>query len=129
MTTRRNKAKGGAATAFPLKYFDPSVHEPNANAGRDLLKAEAPLGVRPRIGGKRTAKRVLKKRNKRTKKTKGTRRVRIGKKRQFGGFVPSVMGNFVEAASKYIVPLVLYAGYNMLTKKNKKGGKKSIKKH
>jgi hypothetical protein len=120
-TTRRNKAKGGAATVLPLKYFDPSIHEPNAGAGRDLLKAEAPLGVRPRIGGTR---RVLKKRNKRTKKTKRTRRVRIGKKRQFGGFVPSVMGNFVEAASKYIVPLALYAGYKMMTKKNKKGGKK-----
>ena len=126
-TTRRNKAKGGAATAFPLKYFDPSVHEPNANAGRDLLKAEAPLGVRPRIGGKRTAKRVLKKRTKRTKKTKGAKRVY--KKRQSGGFVPSVMGNFVTGVSKYIVPLALYAGYKMMTKKNKKGGKKSIKKH
>jgi hypothetical protein len=118
---RRNKAKGGAATAFPLKYFDPSIHEPSAGAGRDLLKAEPPLGVRPRIGGKRTAKRVIKKRNKRTHRNK---------KRQTGGFVPSVMGNFVEAASKYIVPLVLYAGYKMMTKKGKKAKKaKKGKKH
>jgi len=118
MTTRRNKAKGGAATAFPLKYFDPSIHEPSAGAGRDLLKAEAPLGVCPRIGGKRTVKRVLKKRTKRTHRNK---------KRQSGGFVPSVMGNFVAAASKYIVPLALYAGYKMMTKKNRRG--KSSKKH
>ena len=115
---RRNKTKrrGGAATVFPLKYFDPSVHEPSANAGHDLLKAIPPLGIRPRIGGKRgRTKRVLKKSNKSNKSNKSK-----SLKKQRGGFVPSVMGNFVAAASKYIVPLALYAGYKMMTKKQKK---------
>lgn len=48
--------------------------------------------------GKRTAKRSL-----RTRKMKG-------------GFVPSVMGNFLFGAAKYITPLALFAGYKLYTK-------------
>lgn len=108
----KTKRRGGAATALPLKYFDPAHKEPSANAGRDLLRAMEPLGVRPRIGGKRsTYKRVIKGKS----KSKGK-----SLKRQRGGFVPSVMGNFVAAASKYIAPLALFAGYKLLTKKQKK---------
>ena len=99
--SRTFKRRGGAATVFPLKYFDPSVHTPSAGAGHDLLKAIPPLGIRAKIGGKQ-------KRKTRTKK-------------QRGGFVPSVMGNFVAAASKYIVPLALFAGYKLMTKKGKRG--------
>jgi len=33
-----------------------------------------------------------------------------------GGFVPSVMGNFLLGASKYITPLALFAGYKLYTK-------------
>jgi len=33
-----------------------------------------------------------------------------------GGFVPSVMGNFLFGASKYITPLALFAGYKLYTK-------------
>ena len=36
-----------------------------------------------------------------------------------GGFVPSIMGNFVAAASKFIVPLALYSGYKLLSRKSK----------
>lgn len=33
-----------------------------------------------------------------------------------GGFVPSVMGNFLFGAAKYITPLALFAGYKLYTK-------------
>jgi hypothetical protein len=108
--TRRNKSKrrsGGAATVFPLKYFDTTAPTPDASAGHNLLKAEAPLGVRPRIGGRRT-------------KRKTTRR-----RKTSGGFMPSIMEPFVHAASKYIVPIALYAGYKLMTRKGKKGSKRS----
>lgn len=115
MSRKRTSKRGGAATAYPLKYFDPSVHEPSAGAGRDLLEAIPPLGVRPKIGGKRhQSRRILKNRNKNRNKTH----------KQKGGFVPSVMGNFVAAASKYIVPLALFVGYKMMTKKQKKQKKR-----
>lgn len=100
----RSRKNGGGATAFPLKYFNNGAYEPSAPSGRDLLEAIPPLGVRPRIGGKRRKTR---------KYTK-----RYHKKR--GGFVPSIMDSFVVSASKYIVPLALFAGYKMMTKKGKK---------
>jgi hypothetical protein len=95
---RRNKTrrKGGAATVFPLKYFDPSAPTPDAPAGRNLLHASG-MGIRPKIGGRR-------------RKTRRTR----------GGFVPSVMGGFLSSASKYIAPLALFAGYKLMTRKGKK---------
>lgn len=109
--TRRNKRKGGAATAFPLKYFDVGAMEPQAASGHDLLKAIPPIGVRPKIGGKRTTKRSTK------------RRVLKKRKEQKGGFVPSIMDGFVAAASNYIVPITLFAGYKLLTRKGKIGNK------
>jgi hypothetical protein len=105
---RRNKSKrrsGGAATVFPLKYFDPTAATPDASAGHNLLKAEAPFGVRARIGGRRRTKRRHRKSS--------------------GGFMPSIMEPFVHAASKYIVPIALYAGYRLMTRKGKKGSKRS----
>lgn len=102
--TKRSKRSGGAATAFPLKYFDPQAEEPAAAPGHNLLHASG-LGVRPRIGGKR--------------KTRKARRTRNRKSR--GGFVPSVMDGFVVAASKYITPIALFAGYKLMTRKGKKG--------
>ena len=112
--TRRNKnkSKGGAATVMPLKYFDPAAYEPSASAGHDLLKAIAPIGVRPRIGGRRKTKRVIK-----------------NKKAHQGGFVPSVMDGFVVSASKYITPLALFAGYKLMTRKGKKSGRRTTRRH
>jgi hypothetical protein len=103
---RRDRKKGGAATVFPLKYFDSQAKAPDAEPGRDLLQSIAPLGIRQRIGG---AKRSIKRKRilKRSKTLKG-------------GFVPSVMGNFIAAASKYIVPIALFAGYKLMTRKQKK---------
>jgi hypothetical protein len=104
----RNKSKkrnGGAATVMPLSYYNPGAAEPSASTGRNLLEAIPPIGVRPKIGGKRRSKK------------RHTRRHH--KKR--GGFVPSVMDGFVVAASKYITPLALFAGYKLMTRKGKKG--------
>lgn len=109
MGRNKTKRRGGAATVFPLKYFDPSAEQPSANAGHDLLKAIPPLGVRPKIGGSRKTKRVI--RNK-------------SHKRQKGGFVPSIMEGFALSASKYITPLALFVGYKFMTKKNKKSSKR-----
>ena len=103
--TRRNtRRRGGAATAFPLSYFNGKAPTMAADPGRNLLVAEG-MGVRPKIGGKRST---------RTKKR--------------GGFVPSVMGNFMASASKYIVPVALFAGYKMIKKGQPKGQPKSQKK-
>jgi len=100
---RKTRSKGGAATSFPLKYFNTSAIEPAVSAGRNLLEAIPPLGIRPKIGGKRKTSRVI--------------------KRSRGGFVPSVMDGFVAAASKYIVPIALFAGYKLMTRKGKKGSR------
>jgi len=59
--------------------------------------------VRPAIGGKRRTKRH----NKRST-------------RKRGGFYPSVMGNFVPAASKYITPLALFAAYKLMNHPSRK---------
>jgi hypothetical protein len=111
--TKRNKRsstrrKGGAATAFPLKYFNTQAEEPAASAGHDLLGASG-MTVRPKIGG--------------------NRRTRRNKNRSRGGFVPSVMDGFVVAASKYITPIALFAGYKLMTRKGKKGTKRSSRRH
>lgn len=103
MNRNKTKRRGGAATAFPLKYFNENAIEPAVSAGRNLLEAIPPLGIRPKIGGKRKTRRVM--------------------KRSRGGFVPSVMEGFVAAASKYIVPIALFAGYKLMTRKGKKGSR------
>ena len=98
---RRNKSKrrtvGGGATVLPLQYYNPGLRAPSAGAGQDILRASPPTEVRPKIGGKR----------KKTRKTKG-------------GFVPSIMDGFVAAASRFIVPLSLYSGYKLLSRKQRK---------
>ena len=96
---------GGGPTVLPLQYYSAGVRAPSAGAGQDLLRASSPTEVRPRIGGKR---RKLRK----TRKTKG-------------GFVPSVMDGFVAAASRFIVPLALYSGYKLLSRKQKKQGRRT----
>jgi hypothetical protein len=113
----RNKSRrrnGGGATVMPLSYYNPGAAEPAADAGRDLLKAMAPIGVRPKIGGRRSIRHSKKRHTRRHRKTRKTR----------GGFVPSIMDGFVVAASKYIVPLALFAGYKLMTKKGKRGSKR-----
>jgi hypothetical protein len=100
--SRKHKKRGGAATAFPLNYFDPAYAPVDASSGNDLLAA-AGRGIR-------LALQVPKGGRRRTHKKKG-------------GFYPSVMGNFTASASKYIVPMSLYALYKMM-RVNKTGSKK-----
>jgi len=111
----KSGTKGGAATVMPLQYYNPGAAPPSASAGRDLLGAIPPIGVRPKIGGK-------------YKKMRKSRKITGGKTtggkttggKITGGFVPSIMDGFVAAASRFIVPVALFAGYKLLTRKQKK---------
>jgi len=113
MNRMKKKQRAGQYGPMPLKYFDDSLTGPSAPAGHDLLKAIGPLGVRPMIGpvnvGPATAC------------SRGGKRRKVTRRRKTkGGFVPSIMGNFVQAASKYIVPIALFAGYKLMTRKKSK---------
>lgn len=102
----RKTRKGGSYGPMPLKYFDGSLTGPTAGSGHDLLRSSG-MGIRPRIGGKHSMRR-------------SKRSMRRSKRNKHGGFVPSVMGNFVQSTSKYIVPMTLYAGYKLMTRKGAK---------
>jgi len=95
---RTKKTKGGAP--LPLAYFGaaPQIGMPVAE-GKDLLTHSGSV-IRPRMeGGKRRAKKT---------------------KKQRGGFIPTVMEGFCMAASKYIIPIALFAGYKFMTRTQKK---------
>jgi hypothetical protein len=77
-------------------------------AGGDVLIPHGSM-IRPRIGG--GSKRNKKAKSKRTKKQSGKQR---------GGFIPTVMEGFCMAASKYITPIALFAGYKWMTRTQKK---------
>ena len=86
---RSRKSNGGAATVFPLSYFNGKSPEVAAAPGRDLLHASG-LGVRPAIGPVSTV----------------SRGGSCGCNVRRGGFVPSVMGSVAvvgEAAAKFTV--------------------------
>jgi hypothetical protein len=106
--SKRRTRRGGAATAFPLSYFDGKAPEAFAPAGRDILGASG-MGVRPAIGpvtkGGGCGCNILRR----------------------GGFYPSVMGSFTHSASKYIVPMALYAGYKMMKKSQQKSQRRTRK--
>ena len=108
--TRSKRSKGGAP--LPLAYFGvaPQIGMP-VPEGSDMVAGSV---IRPRIGG--GTKRY--KQRKQRKQTKS--RKQSGK--QSGGFVPTIMEGFCMAASKYIVPLALFAGYKWMTR-SKKGKK------
>lgn len=111
--TRSKRSKGGAP--LPLAYFGaaPQMGMP-VPEGSDMVAGSV---IRPRIGGGTKHR----KQNKRNKKAKRTRK-QSGKQRgkQSGGFIPTVMEGFCVAASKYIVPLALFAGYKWMTRSKKK---------
>ena len=110
-TRRSKRSKGGAP--LPLAYFGaaPQMGMP-VPAGGDVLIPHGSM-IRPRIGG--GSKRNKKAKSKRTKKQSGKQR---GKQR--GGFIPTVMEGFCMAASKYITPIALFAGYKWMTRSKKK---------
>ena len=86
---RRTRKQGGNRP-LPLQYFGAAAPV-SASSGVDRLDITGNM-VRPTIGGQRSMR----------------------KKR--GGFYPTVMGNFVPAASKYITPLALFAAYKLMKK-------------
>ena len=81
-------------------------------SSHDLLTVRDHV-IRPAIGGKRTKKAKGRKSH---KHTKGRKSRKSSKRVQKGGFYPSVMGNFIGAASKYIVPIALFAGYKLMNR-------------
>lgn len=91
---RRTRKQGGNRP-LPLQYFGAAAPV-SASAGGDRLDVTGHM-VRPTIGGQRSI-----------------RSMRSTKRR--GGFYPTVMGNFVPAASKYITPLALFAAYKLMNK-------------
>lgn len=111
MNRMRSKRGGGP---LPLEYFGTKTDNYTSAMGADLLATKDAM-IRPRIGGRVTKKRSTKKRSTKKHSTKKHRTHRTK-----GGFVPSVMEGFTIAASKYIVPLVLFAGYKMINKSTRK---------
>ncbi len=97
----RTRRRGGGP--LPLQYFGAAAPV-SAEAGSDRLAVQGNT-IRPSIGGKR----------------RKSRRMR-------GGFYPSIMGNFTALASKYIVPIALFAGYKLLGRFTKKGKKRATSK-
>ena len=89
---RRTRKQGGNRP-LPLQYFGAAAPV-SASAGVNRLDVTGHM-VRPTIGGQRSTRSMYKKR---------------------GGFYPTVMGNFVPAASKYITPLALFAAYKLMKK-------------
>jgi len=112
MNRMKKRQRAGQYGPMPLKYFDDSLMEPSAPAGHNLLKAIGPLGVRPMIGPVNVGPATM--------CSRGGKRRKATRRKTKGGFVPSVMGNFLQCASKYIVPIALFAGYKLMTKKSKR---------
>ena len=108
--TRRSKRSTGGAP-LPLAYFGaaPQIGMP-VPEGSDMVAGSV---IRPRIGGGT-------KRRKQNKQNKKSKRHAKQSGKQSGGFIPTVMEGFCMAASKYITPLALFAGYKWMTRSKKK---------
>ena len=106
----RGKTRGkthGGHIALPPSYFGGELPR-SVDSSSDVLVARGNV-VRPTIGGKRR---------------------KTYRKRTNGGFYPSVMGNFVQATSKYIVPMALYAAFKLINKtKKSKGSQRRTRRH
>ena len=118
MNRMKKNQRGGQYGPMPLKYFDDSLMGSSPSAGRDLLKAIGPLGVRPMIGPVDVRPAMG---------CRGGKRRKMTRRKTKGGFVPSVMGNFLQCASKYIVPIALFAGYKLMTKKSKQKSRRQTR--
>ena len=88
--------------------------------------------VRPKIGGKRWMPPHIQRRRKTQKHKRKTQkhmcvRMRTQKRRQQGGFLPSIGEPFAAAAAKYIAPLALFGIYRFLNpiKKGKSGTRRT----
>jgi hypothetical protein len=114
---------------LPLSYFDPNASQASASAGDDLLVASGQV-VRQSIGGKaRRASRRIKARKGRKARRVTKKARRVTKRATRGGFIPSIMEPFVGAASQYVTPLALFAGYGLMQRKQtKRKAKRSTRK-
>jgi len=102
---RRTRKRGGNRP-LPAQYFGAAAPI-SAGAGVDLMEVNGNV-VRAAIGGRRSMRSIR------------------SKKR--GGFYPSVMGNFVPAASKYITPMALFAAYKLMRKSKQTKKKRRTRK-
>jgi hypothetical protein len=104
---------------MPLSYVNPSHREPSAYAGVDRVISQPGL-ARPSLnltGGRRRRSKKTTRRS-----TRSTRR----STRKHGGFYPSVMGSFVQNATR-LVPAVGVTGYRMLKNYKKRSTRKNRK--
>lgn len=98
MKHSKNKRQRGG---LPSMYFNPLVKEPSVPVGNTFYS-----GIRAGIPV--------------TNYRGGSRRKSFRRRHKRGGFVPSVMGGFVTAVSKYITPIALFSGYKLMTRKKSK---------
>jgi len=101
------------SVVMPAKYVGAPLEQPAASSGRDLLQPNQQM-IRSVIGGKRSRKRVHRRKSK----------ARKSKKRQSGGFLPSIGEPFVAAVGKYIAPLALFGIYRFINKSKTRKAKK-----
>ena len=118
MKRRSKRSRGGAP--MPLAYFGAAsqIGMPVAE-GKDMLLSSGSI-IRPRIGGAHTLHAVRTRKQSKTRSKKQSKKQR-GKqsKKQSGGFIPTIMEGFCMAASKYITPIALFAGYKFMTRKQR----------
>ena len=100
------------SVVMPAKYVGAPLEQPAASSGRDLLQPNQQM-IRSVIGGKR-----------RSRKRVHRRKVKKSKKRQSGGFVPSIGEPFVAAVGKYIAPLALYGLYKFVNRSKTRKARK-----
>jgi hypothetical protein len=117
-----NKKQNGG-TAYPLQYYGTSA-EVSASEGVDLLPVSGHREVRPAIGGKRRKHRKHRSQKHRSQKHRSQKHRKVTRRR--GGFYPSVMGNFIPAAAKYVTPIAMFSAYKLMKKSAKyKGGRRT----
>jgi len=116
MTCTSCKQLGGY-NGMPLSYLNRNYTEPSASAGSNILQSEVGLArpvINPR-GGKRVGNHKGKKNSKTRRNCKKTHK--HTRKCKKGGFYPSVMGSFLQNASR-LVPVAAVTGYRMVRNYN-----------
>jgi hypothetical protein len=97
----------------PPKYVGAPIPQPSAGAGYHMAKPNESMirPVIPRLNGGR-------------RKCKGQQTKR---RKQKGGFLPSIGQSFVAAVSKYLTPIAMYGLYKFVTRKNNNKNNKNNK--
>ena len=110
MPERQKKQRAGG---MPLSFLEPFYREPSAAAGSNVNVSQVALArpVLNHTGGSRHGRR-------RSHSHKRARRSVTRKRVMKGGFIPSVMGSFVQNA-KMLLPAVGVNAYRMYMNYNK----------